>query len=90
MLKYTKDRVIDIDEPSSEEDWTDSTSEEEEEQLDGPKDKNPRYSEEIQHAVGYSIIKRMGIKTEVKKEILKKYQKVYFEKKLQHNVKDKM
>ena len=77
MLKYTKDRIINIDEPSSEEDWTDSTSNEEEKQRDRPVVKKVRYSQDIQHAVTYSIIKRLGVKNQMKKGLLKQYQQVY-------------
>jgi hypothetical protein len=64
LLKYTKDRVIDLEEKSSSEDWTDSTSEEE----DGLRNiKKDKYSQEIDHAIGYSIIKSIGLETTVKK-----------------------
>ena len=76
MVKYTADRVINLEESSSTEDWTDSTSEDEQ---DFSKDqvtrtKKTRYAAEIEHAIGYSIIKRIGLKPEVKKKMLKKYQ----------------
>ena len=81
MVKYTKDRVINLEESSSSEDWTDSTSEEEEDfskNEDGStkvvRTKKTRYAAEIEHAIGYSIIKRIGLKPEVKKKMLRKYQ----------------
>jgi hypothetical protein len=79
MVKYTKDRVINLEESSSSDDWTDSTSEEEEDfskqnQGEVVRTKKTRYAAEIEHAIGYSIIKRIGLAPEVKKKMLKKYQ----------------
>jgi hypothetical protein len=62
-----------MEEKSSSEDWTDSTSEEEEKEEDLPKVKKDKFSNEIEHAIGYSIIKSIGIETTLKKEMLKKY-----------------
>jgi hypothetical protein len=76
LVKYTADRVINLEEVSSSEDWTDSTSEEEEENFSKDevvRTKKTRYAAEIEHAIGYSIIKRIGLKPEIKKKMLKKY-----------------
>ena len=61
LLKYTKDRIINLEEKSSSEYWTDSTSEEEQEEEDLPKVKKDKYSNDIDHAVVYSIIKNIGL-----------------------------
>jgi hypothetical protein len=75
LLKYTKDRIIDLEEKSSSEDWTDSTSEEEINDGDLTKVKKDKYCQKIDHAIGYSIIKSIGLEASVKKDLLKRYQK---------------
>ena len=64
--------MINLEEETSSEDWTDSTSQEEEDEQE-VRVKKTKYSEDIDHALGYSIVKSIGLNHELKKEMLKKY-----------------
>ena len=61
MVKYTKDRVINLDDTQSEESESSSS------------DGEDKCSQEMQKAIGYSIGKKVGLNHKVKKGLLKMY-----------------
>ena len=72
LLKYTKDRVIDLDSLSS------SCSSSSEEDLSKTVDyntprKKEKISREVEQAIGYSIIKSLSIRGDQRKNMLDQY-----------------
>ena len=82
LLKYSRDRYVNIKESSSSSDFfsdsSQTTPEEDfgDEEFEKLQKRGDRFSKDIDHAFGYSIIKNMSLDYTQKKMLLEQYQEV--------------
>lgn len=82
LLKYSRDRYVNVQDLSSSSDFFSSSSQSTPDEDFGDKEfeklqkKGDKFSKDIDHAIGYSIIKNMSLDYTQKKAILDQYQEV--------------